>query len=129
MRHSVATAAAIGTAENQNDPEGAVSCRVGCARGNAGRAGKKLAEPHNSFHSRLEVGEANMAIGVLFELPGVTDAQYDAVSKKLTNGEVLSSLSDWPIGGILSHVAGPTAIRTGPSRAEPAFGCAETAQA
>ena len=50
-----------------------------------------------------------MAIGVLFEFPGVTEAQYDAVCKKLNNGRVLNSLSDWPKGGILSHVAGPTA--------------------
>ena len=50
----------------------------------------------------------DMAIGVLFEFPGVTEAQYDAVCKKLNNGQVLRSLSDWPSGGILSHVAGPT---------------------
>jgi hypothetical protein len=50
-----------------------------------------------------------MAIGVLFEFPGVTEAQYDGVCRKLNNGQVLRALSDWPKGGILSHVAGPTA--------------------
>lgn len=50
-----------------------------------------------------------MPVGVLFEFPGVTAAQYDAVSRKLTNGRQLEALSDWAGGGILSHVAGPTA--------------------
>jgi hypothetical protein len=50
-----------------------------------------------------------MAIGVLFEVPGVTEVQYDGVCRKLNNGQVLRALSDWPKGGILSHVAGPTA--------------------
>ena len=49
-----------------------------------------------------------MAIGVLFEFPGVTQAQYDQVLNKLTNGGSLRSLSDWPVKGVLSHVAGPT---------------------
>src|ERR1700674_5814756 len=49
-----------------------------------------------------------MAIGVLFEFPGVTAAQYDGVTKKLTGGHGLRSLSDWPVKGILSHVAGQT---------------------
>jgi hypothetical protein len=49
-----------------------------------------------------------MAIGVLFEFPGVTQAQYDEVLKRLTGGRTLKSLSDWPVKGVLSHVAGPT---------------------
>lgn len=49
-----------------------------------------------------------MPIGVIFEFPSVTAAQYDAVCKRLNNGRVLSALSEWPKGGILSHVAGPT---------------------
>jgi hypothetical protein len=49
-----------------------------------------------------------MAIGVLFEFPGVTRPQYDAVVKRLTNGRMLTSLSDWPVEGVLAHVAGPT---------------------
>jgi hypothetical protein len=49
-----------------------------------------------------------MAIGGLFEFPGVTESQYDGVCRKLSNGQVLSSLLDWPKGGILSHVAGPS---------------------
>jgi len=52
--------------------------------------------------------EANMAVGVLFEFPGVTQAQYDEVLQRLTNGGTLRSLSDWPVKGVLSHVAGPT---------------------
>jgi hypothetical protein len=49
-----------------------------------------------------------MAIGVLFEFPGVTAAQYDEVTKKITGGRGLRKLSDWPVPGILSHTAGPT---------------------
>ncbi len=49
-----------------------------------------------------------MAIGVLFECPGATQAQYDEAVRKLTNGRVLKALSDWPVKGLLSHVAGPT---------------------
>ena len=49
-----------------------------------------------------------MTIGVLFEFPGVTEAQYEEVLKKLTNGGTLRSLSDCPIKGLLFHVAGPS---------------------
>lgn len=40
--------------------------------------------------------------------PGATQEQYEQVVARLTNGRGLHSLSDWPVGGILSHVAGPT---------------------
>jgi hypothetical protein len=49
-----------------------------------------------------------MAIGVLFEFPGVTAAQYDGLTKKLTGGRGLRALSDWPVKGVLSHLAGPS---------------------
>ena len=49
-----------------------------------------------------------MAIGVLLEFPGVTDAQYEEVLRRLTNGGSLRSLSDCPVEGLLSHAAGPT---------------------
>jgi hypothetical protein len=49
-----------------------------------------------------------MAIGVLFEFSGVTQAQYDQVLKLMTKGGTLKSLSDWPVKGVLAHVAGPT---------------------
>jgi hypothetical protein len=49
-----------------------------------------------------------VAIGVLLEFPGVTQAQYEEVLRKLTNGGTLRSLSDCPVKGLLSHVAGPT---------------------
>jgi hypothetical protein len=50
----------------------------------------------------------DMAIGVVFEFPGVDAVQYDAVCRRLNDGRVLSALADWPGGGILAHVAGPT---------------------
>ncbi len=49
-----------------------------------------------------------MAIGVVFEFPGVTAEQYDAVCSLLHEGG-LHQISDWPVEGIVSHVAGPTA--------------------
>ena len=49
-----------------------------------------------------------MAIGVLLEFPGVTRAQYEEALSRLTNGGTLRSLSDCPVKGLLSHLAGPT---------------------
>jgi hypothetical protein len=49
-----------------------------------------------------------MAIGVLFDFPGIGKAEYDAVLGKLTGGKTLKRLSDWPTEGVLMHVAGPT---------------------
>ena len=49
-----------------------------------------------------------MAIGGLLELPGVTQDQYDQVVSGLTDGGSLDSLSDWPVPGVLAHLAGPT---------------------
>src|ERR1041384_5363873 len=53
-------------------------------------------------------GRTVMAIGVLFECPGATQAQDEAAARKLTNGGTLKTLSDWPVKGLMSHVAGPT---------------------
>lgn len=49
-----------------------------------------------------------MAIGVLFEFPGVKQSQYDDVEKRMTGGGTLRKLADWPAQGLLMHVAGPT---------------------
>jgi hypothetical protein len=49
-----------------------------------------------------------MAVCSIFDMPGVTQAQYEAVCRDLNHGKLLSSLSDWPLGGILSHTSGPT---------------------
>jgi hypothetical protein len=49
-----------------------------------------------------------MAIGVILELPGITEAQYEEALRRLTNGRTLRSLSDCPVKGLLSHLAGPT---------------------
>ncbi|MFD7902253.1 hypothetical protein ACFV4F_00250 [Kitasatospora sp. NPDC059722] len=51
-----------------------------------------------------------MAIVVTFDIPGVTQAQYDGVIKALTGSTTGFNLpSDLPVAGIVSHVAGPTA--------------------
>ncbi len=49
-----------------------------------------------------------MAVCVLFECPGVTQAQYDEALKKLTGGRAGKALADWSAPGLLLHVAGPT---------------------
>ena len=50
-----------------------------------------------------------MPIVMVHDSPGVTQEQYEQVGARLTDGRGLGSLSDWPVGGILSHAAGPTA--------------------
>jgi hypothetical protein len=50
-----------------------------------------------------------MAIGVLFEGPGVTQKMYESALKKLLKGKAGKKLADWPGKGLLSHAAGPTA--------------------
>ena len=49
-----------------------------------------------------------MAIGVLFEFPGSTQAQYEHVEKAMTGGGTLRTLADWSSKGLLMHLAGPT---------------------
>ncbi|MGA5821849.1 hypothetical protein ACPC54_28780 [Kitasatospora sp. NPDC094028] len=50
-----------------------------------------------------------MALVVVFDIPGVTQAQYDAVIKALTGSTTGFNLpSDLPVAGLVSHVAGPT---------------------
>lgn len=49
-----------------------------------------------------------MAIGALFECPGMTQAQYDEALAKLTGKQAVQALADWNAKGLLSHVAGPT---------------------
>ncbi|MEU8135458.1 hypothetical protein [Streptodolium elevatio] len=51
-----------------------------------------------------------MAIVVVFEFPGMTQAQYEGSAEKVTGGRgAVTSLSDWPVPGIISHTAAPTA--------------------
>lgn len=49
-----------------------------------------------------------MAIGVLFEIPGMTQEQYDAIAGRLTQERGLKRRSDWPVEGLVVHAAGPT---------------------
>ena len=49
-----------------------------------------------------------MAVLVVHDSPGGTREQYEAVADRLTGGRGFESLEDWPVEGILSHVAGPT---------------------
>jgi hypothetical protein len=49
-----------------------------------------------------------MAICAVFELPGMTQEHYEEGTRQVNGGRPLRSLSDWPVPGLLSHVAGPT---------------------
>ncbi|HUQ62837.1 MAG TPA: hypothetical protein VM121_03685 [Acidimicrobiales bacterium] len=49
-----------------------------------------------------------MAVVMVHDSPGGTAEQYEQIVARLTDGKGLNSLSDWPVEGILSHVAGPT---------------------
>jgi hypothetical protein len=44
---------------------------------------------------------------VLHDIPGGTQADYDAITQAMGRDAGLNSLSDWPAEGILCHIAGP----------------------
>jgi hypothetical protein len=48
-----------------------------------------------------------MPIAVLHEAPGGTKEQYDQVADRLSDGKGLNSPGDWPVDGLISHIAGP----------------------
>ena len=48
-----------------------------------------------------------MAIGVIFEFPGATSrSKYEQSVKMLLRGR-RKKLADWPVKGVLAHIAGP----------------------
>jgi hypothetical protein len=47
-----------------------------------------------------------MAIGVIFEFPGITRKQYENTIKKGLKRR-RNKLADWPVKGALVHMAGP----------------------
>jgi hypothetical protein len=47
-----------------------------------------------------------MPIVAVFQSPSLTQARYEESVKKLTNGGQLQSPADWPVTGLLAHVAG-----------------------
>src|ERR1700692_3769193 len=47
-----------------------------------------------------------MAIGVVLEFHGATRAQYENTVKKVLKGR-RKKLADWPVKGVLAHMAGP----------------------
>jgi hypothetical protein len=51
-------------------------------------------------------GSDAMAIGVVLEFHGVTRAQYENTVKKVLKGR-RKKLADWPVKGVLAHLAGP----------------------
>jgi hypothetical protein len=47
-----------------------------------------------------------MPIVAVFELPGLTQQNYEETVRRLTGKNRMSSPSDWPVEGLLVHVAG-----------------------
>ena len=47
-----------------------------------------------------------MAIVAVFEGPGLTQQNYEESVRRLTGKNRMSSPSDWPVEGLLAHVAG-----------------------
>ncbi|GAA2494181.1 hypothetical protein [Streptomyces gobitricini] len=50
-----------------------------------------------------------MPIIMVQEMPGVTQAQYEQVTDRVSGGKGgLGSRADYPVPGLISHAAGPT---------------------
>ncbi|MBT2382529.1 hypothetical protein [Streptomyces sp. ISL-11] len=48
-----------------------------------------------------------MAIIVELNMTGATQAQYEQVANKVSNGRgLVKNRSDWPVPGVIAHVAG-----------------------
>lgn len=52
-----------------------------------------------------------MAIVAVFHSPSLTRENYEESVRRLTNGAKtrMESVGDWPVEGLLVHIAGPTA--------------------
>jgi hypothetical protein len=55
--------------------------------------------------------EVHMPIVAVFESPSLTREKYEQAVRRLTGGKRarMESTADWPVGGVLVHVAGQTA--------------------
>ncbi|WP_042380987.1 hypothetical protein [Streptacidiphilus melanogenes] len=50
-----------------------------------------------------------MAIIIVFDIPGGTQAQYEQVTNEMTGGRgLVRKRNDWPVPGLISHAAGPS---------------------
>jgi hypothetical protein len=47
-----------------------------------------------------------MSVVLIHQGPSLTQASYEAIVDKLTGGKKLESPSDWPVEGLLMHIAG-----------------------
>jgi hypothetical protein len=45
-------------------------------------------------------------IVAVFQSPSFTQEQYEETVKRLTGKDRMESQSDWPVGGLLAHIAG-----------------------
>lgn len=49
-----------------------------------------------------------MPIVAVFDPPSLTQEVYEESVRLLTDGKGLNSPADWPVDGLLAHVAGPS---------------------
>ncbi|MFP5298931.1 MAG: hypothetical protein ACLGHL_08100 [Actinomycetota bacterium] len=47
-----------------------------------------------------------MAVVLVVQAPGITQEQYEASVKTISTRGTLESPSDWPVEGLLAHIAG-----------------------
>jgi hypothetical protein len=51
--------------------------------------------------------EVQMSVVAVFEAPGLTQESYEESVRRLTDGKSrLESPADWPVDGLLAHIAG-----------------------
>jgi hypothetical protein len=71
----------------------------------------KLGQAHDDmvsrFRSRNAKGETKLSVVLIHQGPTLTRETYDEIVRLLTNGKSrLESPADWPVEGLLLHVAG-----------------------
>lgn len=49
-----------------------------------------------------------MAVIVTFDMPGATRAMYDEGMDRLSGGAGFASRTEWPVPGMIAHIAGPS---------------------
>jgi hypothetical protein len=48
----------------------------------------------------------SVPVAAVFQSPSLTQDQYEESVRKLTGGKSLDSPADWPVEGLLAHIAG-----------------------
>ena len=60
-----------------------------------------------TFYNALQHGSIPMAVAVIIEFPGASSrAKYEKSVQLILRGR-RNKLADWPVKGVLAHIAGP----------------------